>query len=355
MTATTPGPAQLRWPGLGGGPIAALAPPAQLASITRELRGSASRHGDTAWVHPAPADDKTCLPNMSQALLDAIGVVGLHDFRAYGETHLIRPLSHLVHGPVRHVIIDDAHLLNVLTLDALQEAALIARVQLWLLFDASENPAGRPATKETPYEWLRAVCVVTSPASLTSMWNRRFAEQTCSLPTPSWWHHPVDSPSPWTDRCATPDTHPTPTAQVECLLSRTRRALTAGHTTPAHARDRLLDLADHRDTTVEHRAVLTAADRNLYTPGHDVLGQTHINAQLARLADVTPNGAKVRVAAAPYPDGEWVDVHPMHQPAIARLRTSRRLAGCLADEPVTGIFDQLPGPQAPRRRPPSRR
>jgi hypothetical protein len=137
---------------------------------------------------------------------------------------------------------------------------------------------------------------------------------------------------------------------VECLLDRTRRALAAGHTTPGHARDRLLDLADHLTTTVEHRAILTAADRNLFTPGSDVLGQTHVNAQRARLADVTPDGAKVRVAATPLPDGEWVDVHPMHQPAVARLRTSRRLSGCLADEPVLGIFDELPEMKAPRRR-----
>jgi hypothetical protein len=47
-------------------------------------------------------------------------------------------------------------------------------------------------------------------------------------------------------------------------------------------------------------------------------------------------------------DGTTVAVAPEMRPAVARLRTSRRLAGCLGHEPMAGIFDDIPG--IPRRR-----
>lgn len=116
------------WPPLAaGGLIAALARADQLVDLTDHLRDTASRHHDTAWVHPAPSDPANNLHNMSQDLLDAIGAVGLRQPRAAGERHLLRALTHLVHGPVRHLVIDDADTLTVDTLEALHEAALIGR------------------------------------------------------------------------------------------------------------------------------------------------------------------------------------------------------------------------------------
>jgi hypothetical protein len=65
---------------------------------------------------------------------------------------------------------------------------------------------------------------------------------------------------------------------------------------------------------------MTAAGRDLFTPGDDALGL--IGASGAALGDVSPDGATVHVG------GNAVTVAPEMRPAIARLRTRRRLAGC---------------------------
>jgi hypothetical protein len=123
-----------------------------------------------------------------------------------------------------------------------------------------------------------------------------------------------------------------------------RRALTAGTTTATTARARLIALADHPDATVADRWALTAAGRDLCTPGIDALTQTHPRAHQARLADVSTDGSHVRV------DGIELDVDPMRRPALVRLRASRQLAGCLPTEPLAGIFASEPGVRLSRVR-----
>jgi hypothetical protein len=340
------------WPPLAaGGPIAALARADQLVDLTDHLRDTASHHHDTAWVHPAPSDPANNLPNMSQDLLDAIGAVGLRQPRAAGERHLLRALTHLVHGPVRHLVIDDADTLTVDTLEALHEAALIAQVQLWLIFDAGQRPA-RPSPRYlTAFEWLQSTCVVIRPVDLAAMWERRPPAPACKLPDAGWWQRPLDDTHPWDHQTTPHDAQrcSTPAQRVECLIGRGRRAMTAGHTTATHVRQRLLEHADHPDTNVEHRWALAAAGRDLYTPGMDALWQTHPDADSVRLADIGPDGATVHLA------GQALSIAPMRRAAVAKLRTSRRLAGCLEREPINGLFDETTGINFQRRRrPPSR-
>jgi hypothetical protein len=351
MSTTTP-VSRPPWPSLAaGGPIAALGRADELIDLTDRLRDTASRHHDTAWVHPAPSDPANNLPNMSQDLLDAIGAVGLRQPRAAGERHLLRALTHLVHGPVRHLVVDDADTLTVDTLEALHEAALIAHVQLWLIFDAGQRPA-RPSPRYlTGFEWLQSTCAVIRPTELTDTWERRSPMRTCELPDAAWWQRPLDA-HPWGEhdtpahdaqRCSTPAQH------VDCLLGRARRAMTAGHTTATHVRHRLFEHADHPATSVEHRWALTAAGRDLWTPGMDALWQTHPDADTVRLADISTDGATVQLS------DRVVDIAPMRRLAVARLRSSRRLAGCLDTEPIDGLFDQPTGLKVGPKRPARRR
>ena len=166
MSAHASGPdmAEPGWPtwptstGMPSGPIAALAHSGQLVHIVDQLRAHGSRHSDTAWVHPAPSDAKTSLPNLSQDLLDAIGAVGRREPRLAGDRHLLRALVHFIHGPVRNVIVDDAQLLTVDALDALHEAALVGRVQLWFIFDAAQRPPRTPTVNPDPRTWMTHVC-----------------------------------------------------------------------------------------------------------------------------------------------------------------------------------------------------
>lgn len=345
MSANNAAPRSV-WPPLAaGGPVAALARADQLVDLTDQLRDTASRHHDTAWVHPAPSDPANNLPNMSQDLLDAIGAVGLRQPRAAGERHLVRPLTHLVHGPVRHLVIDDADSLTVDTLEALHEATLIAHVQLWLIFDAGQRPT-RPSPRYlTAFEWLQSTCAVIRPDDLAATWDRRLPAPACALPETNWWQRPLTDTHPWghdvtphdAQRCSAP------AQRVDCLIGQARRAMTAGHTTATHVRRRLLEHADHPETGVEHRWALTAAGRDLYTPGMDALWQTHPAADTVRLADISADGATVHV------NGQPTNIAAMRQPAIARLRTSRRLSGCLETEPVNGLFNQTTGINFQRR------
>jgi hypothetical protein len=105
----------------------------------------------------------------------------------------------------------------------------------------------------------------------------------------------------------------------------------------AIARRRLVEYTDHPDTTVADRWALGAAGRDLLTPGADALRLTHPDAQRAKLHDVTADGGALHVA------GETVTVAPEMRDAVARLCTSRRLAGCLDHEPMYGLFDSTPG------------
>jgi hypothetical protein len=305
-------------------------------------------------VHPAPSDAKTSLPNLSQDLLDAIGAVGRREPRAAGDRHLLRALVHLIHGPVRNVIVDDAQLLAVDALDALHEAALIGRAQLWLIFDAAQRPPRGPTVHPDPRTWMTDVCTIATPGRLLRVWQQRESHETCQLPPPGWWHRgPAAAQATaagYAGSCTNPGAHPGARQQVECLLGLARRSLTAGHTTATHVRRRIEDLLTHPATTADHAWALTAVDREAWTAGMDALGQTHPRAQHARLADVTSDGAAIRVTDGPQLEPFWTPVHPRHRDAVARLRTSRRLAGCTAGELLDGVFDEDPGIRGQRAR-----
>ena len=131
------------WPALPAGPVAVLAHPSDMWNLVRTMRTLAAEHDDTAWLHPRPNAERRPVPTLSQDLLDAIGVVGLTTPRTTGEKHLLRPLTHLVHGPVRHLVIDDASLIPTWVLAELHQAAQLAAVQLWLIIDTADIPSAR--------------------------------------------------------------------------------------------------------------------------------------------------------------------------------------------------------------------
>ncbi|WP_416957728.1 hypothetical protein ACNKF0_09255 [Nocardioides sp. T5] len=331
------------------GPIAALAHPDELGHVVERLRHVASRHGDTAWVHPAPvanaSNAKSILPNLSHDLLDAIGAVGRREPRAAGDRHLLRALTHLIHGPVRHVIVDDANHLSLDALAALHETALLSSVQLWLIFDASQR-ADRAGAGADRHHWMQDTCQLTRPAALVSLWQHRPTGDECPLQTPAWWQQTYSPEEAWT--CQRP--HNSAHEQAGCLLSRARRAMTAGHATASQVRHRLACALEHPDTNADHYWTLTALDREPWTAGMDALGQTHPEAQGARIADVTPDGGAIRIRDGHGLTGPWVEVHHRHRLAVARLRTLRRLAGCIAIEPLDGVFDETPGVRGHRAR-----
>ena len=180
------------------------------------------------------------------------------------------------------------------------------------------------------------------PAQLLDLWSQRAPSAPhCDTPDHTWWHTPIAGRFP----VACPDhADQTPgTGRVACLLAGLRRALTAGTTSAAAARARLIELTNHPETTVADRWTLTAAGRDVYTPGIDALIQTHPKAHQVTLGDVATDGSVVRV------DGSEVQVDSMRRAAIARLRTSRQLAGCLPGEPINGIFASEPGVNSRRR------
>lgn len=333
------------------GPVAVLTHPTQMRTLMRSLREQASRHGDTAWVHPNVGQHRDALSNLGQDLLDAIGVVGLSQPRAVGERHLLRAVTHLIHGPVRHVIVDDAVLLPTDVLTDLHEAAIVGCVQLWLLIDTADgNVSGYTHRRAAAFlGWVNDVCTVRRPDHVQDQWRNRPVEHPrCGAPEPSWWHEPLDFELPLPFGC--PHHQAGPAGQygsghIDCLLAWTRRALTAGHLAPGIARRRLDQYVEHPDLTVADRWALTAAGRDLYTPGADALGQVGVDIRTAAIRHIAPDGSTV--------EGATGQVPPPMRPAIARLRTSRRLAGCLDHETVDGIFDSTAGVPRTRRRRPS--
>ncbi|GAA2165154.1 hypothetical protein [Pedococcus bigeumensis] len=335
------------------GPIATLTPPTQMRELVRNLRTHAARHDDTAWLHPAPNAERRPIPSLSQDLLDAIGVVGLATPRSVGESHLLRPLTHLIHGPVRHLLIDDVALLPTYALDELHQCALIARTQLWLVLDTGDQPPAR-GTGRTRHqhaadilEWVTATSTTLAPDQLLTTWAARpQATPQCETRSQTWWYAPLPpgpAPVACLDHEATAnDTTSTP--RITCLLAGMRRALTGGTVAPATARQRLIELTDHPDITVADRWALAAAGRDLYTPGIDALTQTHPGSHRVALRDVAPDATTIHVRGTARPVG------PMRRPALARLRTSRQLAGALPAEPIDGIFHLEPGVRPSRTR-----
>jgi hypothetical protein len=327
------------------GPVAVLTHPRDMRALMRTLRGYASCHADTAWVHPVVSRNRDALTNLGQDLLDAIGVVGLTTPRAIGEAHLLRALTHLIHGPVRHIVVDDAVLLPTAVLTDLHEAAIIGRTQLWLLVDTADGSINGLTNRKAAafLAWVNDTCTPRRPDDVRREWRTRPVDHpTCHAPEPSWWLDPLNHDAPLPAGChhhagATGKGH------ITCLLAWVRRALTSGHLAPGLARQRLTEYTHHPATTVADRWALTAAGRDLLTPGADALRLAHPRGESLTLGDVDPNGSTIRI------DGRAIDIAPEMQTAVARLRTSRRLAGCLDHEPMYGLFDQVPGRQ-PRRR-----
>lgn len=326
------------------GPITVLTPTDQVRDLVRTLRTIAAHHDDTAWLHPRPGGERRPIPSLSQDLLDAIGVVGLARPRSAGETHLLRPLTHLVHGPTRHLIVDDATLLPTYVLTELHQTALIAGVQLWLIIDTADQPSVRGTGRTRGQrvtdllEWVADTATVLDADELACQWaNRPTRTPNCEPRPHAWWHTPLAANAvlPACDDHQLAD--PSTTANISCLLAHLRRALTGGTVAVTTARQRLIELSDHADTTVADRWALTVAARDIYTPGMDALTQTAPNATRSTLADIAPDGTTITH------QGGIVDVSPMRRPALARLHTSRRLAGCLSGEPIDGIFDSEPG------------
>lgn len=334
------------------GPIAVLTPPNQSANLARTLRGLVSRHDDTAWVHPRPPAPRDTLTNFGQDLLDALGTVGLNQPRTYGEAHLLRPLVELVHGPVRHLVVDDAAMLDTDVLTELHQAALVAHAQVWLLIDTSDRPAtpagGHARTHQDNglLAWVNAVCTPITPDVAEHTWAARHpAEPDCPLPAPAWWHQPLDPTASLPEGCGSTHGYPHP-GRIPCLLAWVRRATTAGHLAPAAARARLNEYLTHPDATVADHWAMTPARREHYTGTEDALHQLHIDGTDLRLADVSPDGQSIHHAS------DRTAHVPAHMAAaVTRLRTSRTLAGCLDHESLSGLFDETPGLRRRRRRP----
>lgn len=322
------------------GPVAAPISAHRFDQALRTLRPAAARHDDTAWLRPRPMPVTENLATFSQDLLDAIGAVGLAPPRAVGERHLLRSLVHLVHGPVRHLIVEHAELVGTDTLAELHQTALLGSVQLWLLIDPAGSlggPSLRGEADQAVRHWVRDTCTTRHADAVINDWTGRPVKTgLCAAPRLPWWTSTLGDTWP-----------PKPCRQhqtiADCVVSWGRRAAITGDTFASVHRARLAEFARHPATTVVDRWRLTAAGRDLYTPGMDALAALHPAASAALLSDVAPDGSTVAVEGTPL-----VVADHLRAP-LARLRSSRRLAGCHPHEPMRGLFDQTQE-RRPRRR-----
>ena len=317
-------------------PVVVMTPGHEWMHLVRNLRRMAGRHDDTAWIHPPPPPQRDGLGPLSQALCDAIGAVGLATPRAAGERHLLRGLVHLIHGPVRHLIVDDVVNLDLPVLLELHQTCILGSTQLWLIVDPADVTRGRRRTGQL-LDWVAVAGPRIAPTQALARWQARSLKMPgCVQPEPAHWHraHSADDPVP--RACGEHAAVSENSAWVHCLLVRMRRALTLGHVQGAAAREHLAGHLDHPAVTAADRWALTAASRDVYTPGLDVLAQTHPAGTAATLAQVAHDGSRVLVDNEPHP------VPTERRLALARLRTSRRLAGALSHEPINALFDSVP-------------
>ncbi|QWC83726.1 hypothetical protein KLP28_08685 [Nocardioidaceae bacterium] len=319
--------------------VATLVAPAELTDLLRALRAATASFDDTAWVRPAPGETGSGLATLSQDLLDALGAVGLSRPRAVGERHLLRPLVHLIHGPVRHLVVEGAQALSVETLAELHQTAILGDLSLWLLLDPTSvftGPAPQERHRTSLLRWLDGAAEVIPSHEVLDQWSRRAGSELCAVPSLSWWTEPLRR-----DR----ELHPCPAHRhlADCLMSWGRRGLSLGQTSPTLHRQRLVEWAHRPTASVIDRWHLTAAGRDFYTPGMDALAYVAPTAADLLVRDVAPDGATVHV------EGQDVPVPAERRDAVARLRTSRRVAGCHPLEPIRGIFDSVQD-KRPRRR-----
>lgn len=300
----------------GPAPVASLIHPAQAAQFLHDLRAVAASHDDTSWVHVQPLTTRDGYAGLTKDLLDAAGVVGTRQPRTAGERHMVRVGTHWIHSPVRHVIASEAQWVPPLVWAEVQDMALIAGVQLWLLIDAS--------TRSDHAHWAGFACEVLPADELLEAWTARpVCEHLC--PPGSWG---LNAPARWPEGDC-----PFHANRVECFLSGARRALTLGATSPDLVRERLLVLLNNDSATVSDWWAATAAGRDFFTPAEDALVQLGVHTRHTPLGDIAGDGSSIIV------DGETVNVPQQFRLALAGQATSRRLSGCYPDEPFLGVFE----------------
>lgn len=332
------------WYPVAPGPLVTHAHGTEWNNLVRDLRKLGGRHDDTAWVHPAPPSDRDGLGPLSIALCDATGAVGFSPPPTAGERHLLRACTHLLHGPIRHLIVDDPINLDAQVLTELHQICLIASVQLWLIVDPADNTRGRPKLRDL-LDHTKAAGTRISSSEVRRLWTSRpTGHRNCTQPNQSWWTTfpaGVALPAACSDHTAADGSR----GRAVCFLSRMRRALTRGDLTATTARTALNAFAQHPDATATDHWALAAARREHYTAGMDALAHLHPAASEATLADVSVDGRYILI------DDVAHQVPPARRASVARLRTSRRLGGALPHESVAGFPE---GPDATRQ-PTSRR
>lgn len=217
-------------------------------------------------------------------------------------------------------------------------------MQAWTLIDTADHRRDRHGERriENMLDWVNATAAVQGVGDTLDQWRHRpNPNPRCLQPPADWWRTPLDTGLPLPAAC--PDHAGVPGGRADCLLAQSRRALTLGHVAPGMLRTRLRDYLDHPDAAVDDWWTLTAAGRDHYTAGGDALRR--IGASYARVGDLEADATHIRVRS------QRVAVPAACRPALQRLRTSRRLAGCLGSESLGGLFDQAALGEPMHRRP----
>ena len=274
--------------------------------------------------------------------------------RAAGERHLLRALTHLIHGPVRHVIVDDAHpLTDRRPRSPPRDRPRRPRPALAPLRRRHpQHPPAHPPPRPARVARRRPTAPSPAPPPSSDMWRQRSPRSRHVRPAAAhaWWHQDPTAGRPWTEPCSlcrSPHTPTPPTAGQLLPRSRARRAMTAGHTTPSSVAARRIAPQSpqpprhHCRTPMGHSA---PPDATSSTPGSDALGHAHPDAQLVRLADVTPDGRSRPPRAQQRPQRHVGRRPPpasprrgpaTNKPPARRMRSS--------SDGTHGVFDRLSG------------
>jgi hypothetical protein len=305
------------------GPFVWVREPGHAPAQQHALRRHVSRHDDIAWVNARPSAGRTPLPTLVKDLLDASGIVGLRPPRRNGQAHSLPLLPHWLHGPVRHVVINDAHFVDPESLDDVIATALVSGVTVWAL---TLGLAPKPAWTT----WAGPRCGGQPLALLDALrvWGRhQVPDGLCQPPGATWWQH-TDWWEPLTP-CTRHD------ERSRCVLSWIRRG--TGTPTPNHARALLSRLLEHPASTVEDHWALRDASRDTLTPAVDVVVAAGVRAGHRDLVieDAAEDGSWIRDAAAG--PGQRAQVRPRMQPALRRHRSAQLWGGCSPRTPLLGL------------------